>query len=103
MAASPREAAALAPGCLAPPPSSAELVIDGMTCGACVRSVESALARLPPGAVLASTVTLGRASVRFALVTAAQIVEGALSAVLPAAACADAESVLLRGFFFPLT
>jgi copper chaperone CopZ len=86
MAASPRDATARLPGCLAPPPSSAELVIDGMTCGACVRSVESALARLPQGSVLASTVTLGRASVRFAphLVNAAQIAEGALSAVLPA-------------------
>lgn len=95
MAAPPRDAAARAPGCLAPPPSSAELVIDGMTCGACVRSVEVALARLPPGALLASTVTLGRASVRFAahLVTAAQIAEGALSAMLPAAACGDAQSV----------
>jgi Cu+-exporting ATPase len=81
MAAAASDAQAGVPGCLAPPPANLELDIDGMTCGACVRSVESALARLPPG-LHASTVTLGHASVRFSpqLVSAADIAQGASSA-----------------------
>jgi Cu+-exporting ATPase len=82
MAAAASNAPADAPGCLAP--ASLELEIEGMTCNACVHSLQSALARLPPG-LRSSRVTLGHASVRFAqhLVSAAQIAEGASAAALP--------------------
>ena len=76
MAAAASDAQAAMPGCLAP--ASLELDIEGMTCGACVHSVESALARLPPG-LRSSRVTLGHASVSFSpqLLTAADIAQGA--------------------------
>jgi copper chaperone CopZ len=68
----------------APPSATAELVIDGMTCGACVRSVESALARLPAGAVCSSSVSLGHARVCYVptLLTDAQLLEGARTSTL---------------------
>ena len=76
MAAAARDASADAPGCLAP--ASLELDIEGMTCSACVQSVQSALARLPPG-LRSSRVTLGHASVSFSpqLLSAADIAQGA--------------------------
>ena len=59
--------------------ATAELRIDGMSCGACVKSVEGALARLAPGAVVASQVRIGVASVRYRaeLISDAALLEGA--------------------------
>ena len=60
------------------PAMERQLAITGMVCGACVRSVESALQRIGP-AILSSTVSMGGAEIRFdpALLTEAQLVEGA--------------------------
>jgi len=54
------------------------LCIDGMSCSACVRAVDSALGRLP--GVHSLTVELGSAAVCYApaLLTEAQLVEGVL-------------------------
>jgi copper chaperone CopZ len=86
-----------APAAPPPPSATAELLIEGMTCGACVRSVESALSRLASacgGGVHSSDVSLGRARVRYApgALSEAQLLEGALLAE----ACVCVACVLLH-------
>lgn len=60
---------------------SAEVEIEGMSCGACVSAVEQALARLPAGSVVRSHVEVGLAKLEFRpdLVNVAAVIEGALS------------------------
>lgn len=56
-----------------------ELEIEGMSCGACVSAVNSALARLPRGSIVESHVEVGSATLRFrpSEVSLSSIVEGA--------------------------
>lgn len=58
---------------------SAYIEIDGMSCGACVNAVKSALASLPEGSVVSAEVEVGSARLQFQadLVTPAKILEGA--------------------------
>jgi len=71
--------------------AEAVIEIQGMSCGACVEAVESAL-QLP--GVRACAVVLGRATVSFdnAQLTAAQLLEGACSPLPPAARSRAARS-----------
>jgi copper chaperone CopZ len=63
------------------PLARAELVVEGMSCGACVRNVEAALRLLPGGGVRHAAVTLGAASVQYdpSILSEAALVEGALA------------------------